>query len=456
MSKSKLKRWSVLLLCGSMALGVGCSKSNESSDKQAKPNATTQSATETENKTETKTEASDPVKISFLNSKGEIQEQLETMATTFTAENPNITVEVIPCAAGQSPFEMLTTLYAANNAPALAMLDPADVSAFKENLGDLSQEKWVNDTMPGALDSLKADDKIIGFPFAVEGWGLIYNKNVLDEANVDPTTINTTAKLEEAFQKIEANGKSGVIITPADWSLGAHLFTTAFSDQSSNTSDIKKVLEELSTNKANIKDNVVVNGLLDTFDVMKKYNYAKADPLSAAYETNPKQLGEGEVGFWFMGNWAWANIKEFAGDNTNFGFIPVPISNNEADYGNTQLPVATTKAIVLDASQNSIEQQNAAKVFLDWIVYQENGQKGLVQECSIIPAFTNISIEINDPLGKSIQQYIKDGKTSNGVMLSNKHWADVGAAMQKYLGNYSEREELFSTISEYWASGDYK
>ena len=43
---------------------------------------------------------------------------------------------------------------------------------------------------------------------------------------------------------------------------------------------------------------------MDTFDVMMKYNIDKASPLSGAYERGPELLGKGEVGIWFMGNWA--------------------------------------------------------------------------------------------------------------------------------------------------------
>ena len=45
------------------------------------------------------------VQITFLNSKGEIQAQLEEAAKVFNADHPDISVEIIPCAAGKSPFE---------------------------------------------------------------------------------------------------------------------------------------------------------------------------------------------------------------------------------------------------------------------------------------------------------------------------------------------------------------
>ena len=451
---NKFRKVLSVILCSAMVagVGIGCSKEKTASETQA------EAAKPTEQKTESNEQpaSGEPLKITFLNSKAEIQAQFENMAKSFSEDNPGIEVEVIPCGIGQSPTEMLTTLYAANNAPTIAMLDSADAVAFKDNIADLSGEKWVNDAMPGSLDVFKVDDKLVGFPLAVEGWGLIYNNAVLREVGVDIASVNTTAELEEAFKKIEEKGKNGMIITSADWSLGAHLFSTAYSNQADNIADIKTVLSQFANGSSKIEDNAIANGLLDTFDAMKKYNIAKADPLSAAFEASPEALGSGKVGFWFMGNWAWPQIKEFAGDNTEFGMIPVPVSNNEADYGNIHMPATTTKVLVVDSSKNSEEQQAAAKTFLNWLVYEEKGQKGLVEECDIIPAFTNITLEMKNPLGKSMQSYIKEGKTSPGVMLSNKHWGDVGAAMQKYLGGYSKRDELLKDITTYWTSGDYK
>lgn len=123
-------------------------------------------------------------------------------------ENPNITVEVIPATAGQSPFEKVTSMYASGNAPTMAMLDPGDIAKFKDKFLDLSSEKWVSDAIDGALNAATVDGKVIAFPFAVEGYGLIYNKAVLDKAyggNFDPSSIKTRDALEEAFKKSRSN-----------------------------------------------------------------------------------------------------------------------------------------------------------------------------------------------------------------------------------------------------------
>jgi ABC-type glycerol-3-phosphate transport system substrate-binding protein len=49
------------------------------------------------------------VKITFLNSKGEIQASLETAAKVFAKQNPGVTLEILPCPAGQSPYVIPTS-----------------------------------------------------------------------------------------------------------------------------------------------------------------------------------------------------------------------------------------------------------------------------------------------------------------------------------------------------------
>ncbi|MEW8997477.1 MAG: ABC transporter substrate-binding protein [Thermoanaerobacter sp.] len=400
--------------------------------------------------------ATKTVKITLLNSKGEIQAQLEDAAKAFTKENPNITVEVIPAAAGQSPFEKVTAMYASGNAPTMAMLDPGDIAKFKDKFLDLSGEKWVEDAIDWTLSVARVDGKVIAFPFAVEGYGLIYNKAVLDKAyggNFDPSSIRTRDALEEAFKKVEATGVKALEISPMDWSLGAHFLTIAYAAQSKDPAQVAQFLSDLKAGKVDLANNKVFNGLMDTFDMMKKYNIDKDDPLSPTYDRGPELIGKGEVGFWFMGNWAWPQIKEFDTANEQYGFIPVPISNNPGDYGNSQIAVGPSKFIGIDKTQNNAVQQDAAKKFLNWLVYSQTGQDALVNKANVIPAFKNITLEPQDPLAKSIGQYMKESNTLKlefNTILPPDHWSKLGASMQKYLAGKIDRKGLIDEIENYW------
>ncbi|KRE48596.1 ABC transporter substrate-binding protein [Paenibacillus sp. Soil522] len=396
------------------------------------------------------------VKITLLNSKGEIQAQLEEAAKTFKEDNPGITLEIIPVPAGQSPFEKASALYASGNPATITMLDTGDVEKFKDRILDLSGEKWMADAVDRSTSLTTFDGKNYAFPLAIEGYGFIYNKAVVDQAvggAFDPATINTTSALEDLFKKIEASGKAPLIISPMDWSLGAHYLPLAYAGQSADAAAVAKFVDDLKAGTVDLGSNPVFNGLIDTFDVMAKYNIDKASPLSGTYERGPEVLGKGEVGIWFQGNWAWPQISSFDTASGQYGFLPVPVSNNADDFGNTQISSAVSKRLVLDKEKNTAEQQAAAKKFLEWIVYSEKGQDFLVNKANIIPAFKNITLEAKDPLAKSISEYIAKVKTEDSMStLPADHWAKIGASMQKYLAGAADRATLTKEIEEYWKS----
>jgi raffinose/stachyose/melibiose transport system substrate-binding protein len=317
---------------------------------------------------------------------------------------------------------------------------------------DLSNEKWKADAVEKSLNTI--DGKVLAFPFAIEGFGFIYNKPILDKAvggSFDPSTIKTTKDLENLFKQIEASGKAPLVISPMDWSLGAHFLSLMYSAQSPDSEKVGQFINALKAGTANLANDKVFNGLMDTFDVMMKYNKDKASPLTGTYEEGPQVLGKGEVGLWFMGNWAWPQIKASDSAGGQYGFLPVPISNNPDDYGNTQIAAAVTKRLVIDKERSSPEQQAAAKKFLEWLVYGEKGQDFLVNKASIIPAFKNITLEPQDPLAKSIKDYMKRGKTLEAMTtLPADHWAKTGASMQKYLAKAGDRATLAKEIESYW------
>ena len=402
--------------------------------------------------------AEDAVQITFLNSKGEIQAQLEEAAKVFNTDHPDISVEIIPCAAGKSPFEIMSTMYNSGNAPTLAMVDAGDVVRLAEKFAPLNDEKWIADAAAGSLDAVTLDGKVYGFPFAVEGFGFIYNKQVLDAAfggSFDPATITTRTALKDAFDKVVASGKQALIITPMDWSLGAHMFSTMY--LATGKGDAAAYDELFSSLKAGTYDlaaNPVFTGWVETFDLLREYNSAKEDPMAVTYEKGPELLGKGDVGFWYMGNWAWPQIAEFDTADQAYGFVPYVTSDDPADYGNQQVVAFGSKYVALDMTQNTEAQQAAGKVFLNWLVYEANGQDTLVNKANLVPAFTNIELEIADPLGRSIVAHTAEGKTipaiDNFTVMPADHWSVVGAALQKYLCGYSDVATLAQEVQDYW------
>ncbi|TYT20954.1 carbohydrate ABC transporter substrate-binding protein [Dictyoglomus thermophilum] len=398
--------------------------------------------------------SSTKVKITFMSTKGEINPQLEEVFKNFSKDYPNITVELIPVGAGQSPFEKLSTMYASGNAPTIAMIDPNDVGKFKDNFLDLSNEKWTKDALKGVLDDVTFEGKVYAFPFALEGYGLIYNKQLIEKAvgKFDPNTIRTRFSLERLFKNLEAKKVTPVVISPLDWSLGAHFITIAYAAQSRDYQAVKKFIADLRAGKVDLVNNKVFNDLLDTFDMLRKYNYLKNSPLAGTYEQGAQLLAQDKVAFWFMGNWAWPLIEEVNPKNRDYGFVPVPLDNNPNNFFNRSIVALPTKMLCIDTKNNSKEQQEAAKTLLNWFVYNENGQKNWVYGLNIIAPFSNVKITPNDPLAKSIVEYAKAGRTFKipYAILPSDHWPIIGAYMQKYLAGRMDRKQLLTEIMNYW------
>lgn len=189
------------------------------------------------------------------------------------------------------------------------------------------------------------------------------------------------------------------------------------------------------------------------FDVLKKYNVAKGDPLGADYDEMAIDLVDGKTAFWFNGNWAWPNMEEADAEKDDaYGFLPYFMNNDPDDFVNQKIQASPSKQIMLDGVVATEAQQAAAKEFLNWIVYSEIGQQMLVKTCSIIPPFKNNPYEPLDPLSRDIYNHVQDGTAFNAsAIVPNDHWAVLGAAMQKYLADRSDRTELIQSINDYWA-----
>ena len=189
---------------------------------------------------------------------------------------------------------------------------------------------------------------------------------------------------------------------------------------------------------------------MDTFDILMANNYAKESAISAEREVSEKMLAEGEIAFMFGGNWDWSVLKEYD-YSENMGMMPVPSAlgdNNEILVG------GGSKYFFVDNSVSE-EQQQMAKDFLNWLVYDEEGQDFLVNECALVPAFSNITLDVSDPLGASVKQFADAGKlVGNYNYLPDDHYAKVGASFQKYLDGQIDRAGFADEVTAYWATAE--
>ncbi len=461
----KFKKVIAIIAVASMVMGMtaGCGSQETSPATDSTAEESTEETTETTESTEeTETPAEESAQadlagteISFLNSKGEIQAALEEMAVTFEEET-GISVEIIACGAGESPYTKITSAYNSGTAPTMAMLDTTDVVALaKEYAVDLSSEKWVSECENQVT---KIDDKVYSFPFCVEGRGLIYNKGAIEETlgtKFDPATINSYDSLKKLLEDLRAAGmESPVVISKEDWSLAAHQLGFIYDTYDGTTAGSTELITKLKDGSLKVEDYERFNQFLTTLDLLLEYNINGEDPLGALYEQDPIFLADGDAAIWANGCWAWPNIADAgASADAEYGFLPFVLGNDTADFANNGIQASASKQVMIDAVQATDVQRAAAKEFLNWIVYEDSGQKMLVETAAIIPACSNNAYAALDPLGKDIQSRLASGKVfSSSYIAPSDHWSVLGASMQKYIAGESDKAGLASEIDAYWTS----
>lgn len=391
------------------------------------------------------------VEIIITNGKGEIASQWEQAAKDFMAANPNITVVAQSAAVGDT-LSILDKLTASGETVTIAMLEPSGVLNKYKDFGiDLSNEKWNEETKDGFKN---AEGQIVGFPFAIEGFGLVYNKKVVEKAvggTFDPFSINTRDKLKELLDKIKASGvKYPIAYQTEAWSVSNH-YSTQFLNQAEDGSTIVAQLKE---GKFDLAGNAVWNGYYDTMDLLASADYNKYGerPLGQYYDDAHLSVGKGESAMLFNGNWAFDSLKAVAGDS--FGFIPVPVDNNPDNPLNNKIVAGPTQILAINKDATPA-QQEAGKKFLNWLVYEEAGQDFLVNKSQIISAFKNNPNKVTNPLGAAIADAVAQGKTmpfSTNYVTADDWFKIIGPDVQKYIVKKQSREGLAKAIQNYYAS----
>ncbi len=396
------------------------------------------------------------IKLTYYSTSAEVNAMFEEMFVKYHELNPNVTIELIPTGVGQGQQEQLQSLYASGNAPTFMNIDPANVLDYQDKLYVFDPATpWFANYNDGALEAGKFDGQIYGIPFSTQGYALCYNKRVVESVipDFDPTTITTQDALRTFLETIDAAGIPATLIHGANWSMGAHYLGLVYAVHGRDTASGEAFIESLIDGTVSIADDPLFQGYMDTFDMLLKYNYNQADPLVGDYMADAQAFAEGKSATFFMGDWLWTVVGTFETKDTEFGYIPIPWSNDPAVYGNSEVVVSMPKVMCIDASQSTPEQQAAALNVLEWMLSQAEGQEYFIQAGFSMPLKNIRSDATYNTMTESIADYSARGKTINigcFTYLTGDAWAQTGDLMLRYIVGDIDRAGLAAGIDAFW------
>ena len=379
--------------------------------------------------------------LTVFNSKSEIQTQFEEEATAYSdAAGVDMTVTM----SNDPVITHMGTKYSSNDPYVLSMVDAKDIYTLTPEHGiDLADLEAVADTDY----AIEIDGKVAAVPFCVEARGVMYNKTAIEEITGEefvPEDYATLDAFKELLDKLVEGGmEAPVAIMSEDWSLGAHYLAQWIEEQE----DPEAYVQALCAGEGDIINNEKFNSLMDTFDVLMEYNYAKDAAATADRNTSEDMLAWGDVAFMFGGNWDWSLIVQSESDS-EMGMMPVP--QNTDDGTNGKLVGGGSKYFFVDNSVSE-EQQQAAKDFLNWMATDPEGQDFVTNTCALVSPYKSNTLDVADPLSVCVKAYADAGNLINNYnFLPDDHYTSCGATMQKYLGGKIDRQGLADELTEYW------
>jgi raffinose/stachyose/melibiose transport system substrate-binding protein len=335
--------------------------------------------------------------VNMFQLKVEIKDALDAYAAKYSAANPGVTVKVETLGGGGDYGGALKAKAQSAQMPDIFMIEgKGGYEIWKDYIADLSDQPWVKDTDL----AFKADGKVVGFPVAIEGYGLAYNADILQKAGIDPASLTTRAAYEKALKTLDAKKAELGIDAPVAmaasvaggmwWVAAQHNLACywggglAFDD----TSVIQKAL----------------NGELDEARFLQYAKYLQllfkyADKkilLNGSYDDQVGAFAQGKTAFLHQGNWVDPNLKQL-GVAFKIGYAPHAFLDQE-EKG--LYLFAPSWYCVNAKSPNAA----AAKAFLASIAGTPEGHDYMVNGAGMIPAFKSVTLKPAGQLSQALME----------------------------------------------------
>lgn len=250
-------------------------------------------------------------------------EVVQKIIDMFEVENPGIEIEmnVITSDAGKQAFQ---TRMATNQPMDLLQHWPSQAEfrqlAEEGRFVDLSGEAFLSNVMDGPLELSKVDGKVMSVPLSVNTAGIIYNKTMFKDNNLE--VPKTWAELINVCETLQKNGITPMIFdngSKSSVSQKAHILSSSVSDKTWNAYDTYVGIHTGSGK--NVADDEKTKLIAERLLELNKY--AQKDSFGADGSTAVNAFSNGEGAMMINGTWMQVTIEENNPD-LDFGFFPIP------------------------------------------------------------------------------------------------------------------------------------
>ena len=397
-------------------------------------------------------------KVYFLNFKPEAADQWVALAKKYT-DKTGVQVKVQTAASGTYQQTLKSEL-AKSDAPTIFQVNgQVDYQNWKGYTADLKDTGIYNE-LNNKDSALKDGDKVVGVPYVVEYYGIIYNKDLLKKytelpgAKIkDVKEIDSFDKLKEVADDMQAKkdqlGIKGAFTSAgfdssSDWRFKTHLANIPLSYEFKE--------DGVTTQPETIKGTYLPN-FKNIFDLYLKDSTTAPSQLSSKTGDDANsEFALGEAAFYQNGTWAWTDLQKAGMKPDQVGMLPIYIgAKGEENQG---LATGSENYLCINAKASEADQK-ASKDFLNWVVTSDEGIKALSEDMGFTTPFKTFDkVKSDNPLVEEAVEDSKSGKqqvAGNFTMMPSEEWQNqLGQAMLAYAQGTGSWDDVRKAFVDNW------
>lgn len=414
--------------------------------------------------------------VYFLNFKPEIAEVYETkVAPAFEKENPGYKLKVVTAASGTYE-QTLKSEQAKSNPPVIFQTNgPVGLASSKNEAASLEGTDFYKLLADKSM-ALKLDGVVSAIPYAVEGYGIIYNDAIMRKyfelpnkavAISSADEINNFATLKAVVEDMQKNkdalGIKGVFASTSmsagnQWRWQTHTVNVPlFYEYSEKAPSASPLMTGLNSSTFDFKYNENFKNLMDLYT----NNSVTEKTLlgSKSVDDSMAEFALGQCAMVQNGNWAAAQILGTAGNKVakeDIKFLPLYMGiPGEESAG---LCVGTENYLCINKNA-SPEAQKGADVFLTWLFSSTTGKQLVSNDLMFITPFNSFSASElpSDPLSQQVSLWMNKSGISSVAWTFNaipsEEWKNAfGSALLSYFEGKTSWDDVVKTAQKQWTS----
>ena len=399
-------------------------------------------------------------KVYYLNFKPEAADQWAALAKEYTKEK-GVDVKVQTAASGTYE-QTLKSEIAKTEAPTLFQVNgPVGYQNWKKYTADMSNTD-VYKELTNQDVALKDGDKVVGVPYVMETYGLIYNKDILnkyfaldgakatsmDEIDNFDTLKAVADDMQASKDELGIKGAftSAGFDSSSDWRFKTHLANLPLYYEFKD--------DNVTEQPATIKGTYLPN-YKKIFDLY--ITDSTTDPTQLSAKTGDDANSEfalGEAAFYQNGTWAWTDLQKAGMKAESVGMMPIYTGvKGEEKQG---LATGSENYWCINDKASDADKK-ATEDFLSWVITSDTGKKAISQDMGFTTPFKTFDdVKFDNPLTEAAVEDQKSGTTQvswNFTMMPSEEWKNkVGQALLEYAQGTGKWDAVKTAFVDGWAS----